>query len=225
MAELLPEACTKFSNEKDKKNRYKGEVKSILAWTECFLAYIAYVAKRDLACVPDLLAYASLIISAATRHFKGNGWQVYDANFRSQAAVNSLTVWAQTNSSLWTTVFSTAEAFNHCTCCLSVDHLSEECHTNSRIKKLPNEDTETSTSRMQARHRVQPICKSWNYSHCVSATCTYRHVCLEYRENHRIVQCPANRCFQPYLKAKTGEEGKGMAMRQAFCGQLDFNHC
>ena len=83
MAELFPEARTEIQNEKDKKNRYKGEVKSILAWTECFLAYIAIVVKRDLARVPDLLAYASLIISAA-RRFKGNGWQVYDANFRNK---------------------------------------------------------------------------------------------------------------------------------------------
>ena len=222
MAELLPEARTEIQNEKDKKNRYKGEVKSILAWTECFLAYIAIVVKQDPARVPDLLAYASLIISAA-RRFKGNGWQVYDANFRSQAAANSLTVWAQTNSSLWTTVFSTAEAVDHCTHCLSVDHMSDECHKNSRSKKLLDEDVGPSTSRAQARHVVQPICKSWNYSHCVSATCAYRHVCLECRENHRIVQCPTNRRFQPYPKAKPGEEGKGMTRRQAFRGQRDFH--
>ena len=161
-------------------------MKSILAWTECFLPYIAIVAKRDSARVPNLLAYASLIISAATRHFKGNGWQVYDANFRSQVAVNSLTVWAQTNSLLWTTIFSTAEVFDHCTRCLSVDHLSEECHKNLRSKKFPDEDAGPSTSRTLARHGVQPICKSWNYSHCVSANCAYRHVCLECRENHCI---------------------------------------
>lgn len=149
-------------------------MKSILAWTECFLPYIAIVTKRDSARVPNLLAYASLIISAA-RHFKGNGWQVYDANFRSQAAVNGLTVWAQTNSLLWTTIFS-----------LSVDHLSEECHKNLRRKKFPDEDAGPSTSRTLARHGVQPICKSWNYSHCVSATCAYRHVCLECRGNHHI---------------------------------------
>ena len=222
MVELLPEARTKFQNEKDKKNRYKGEVKSVFAWTEYFLAYIAIVAKQNSDRVPDLLAYASLIISAA-RRFKGNGWQVYDAKFHSQAAANSLTVWAQTNSSLWTTVFSTAEAFNHCTRCLSVDHLSEECHKNSRSNKFPDEDAGPTTSRTQARHGVQPICKSWNYSHCVSATCAYRHVCLECRENHHIVQCPTNRHFQPYPKAKPGEEGRGMARRQAFRGQRDFN--
>ena len=222
MVELLPEARTKFQNEKDKKNRYKGEVKSVFAWTEYFLAYIAIVAKQNSDRFPDLLAYASLIISAA-RRFKGNGWQVYDAKFRSQAVANSLTVWAQTNSSLWTTVFSTAEAFNHCTRCLSVDHLSEECHKNSRSNKFPDEDAGPNTSRTQARHGVQPICKSWNYSHCVSATCAYRHVCLECRENHHIVQCPTNRRFQPYPKAKPGEEGRGMARKQAFRGQRDFN--
>ena len=170
----------------------------------------------------NLLAYSSLIISTA-RRFKGNGWQVYDTNFRSQAAANSLTVWAQTNSSLWTTIFSTAEAVNHCTHSLSVDHMSEECHKNSRSKKLFDEDAGPSTSKTQARHMIQPICKTWNYSHCVSATCAYHHVCLECRENYCIVQCPTNRCFQPYPKAKPGEEVKGMARRQAFRGQRDFN--
>ena len=91
------------------------------------------------------------------------------------------------------------------------------------VKKFPDEDAGPTTSRTLARHGVQPICKSWNYSHCVSATCAYRHVCLECRENHRIVQCPTNRRFQPYPKAKPGEEGRGMARRQAFRGQRDFN--
>ena len=126
--------------------------------------------------------------------------------FCSQAAANSLTVWAQTNSSLWTTVFSTAEAVDHCTHCLSVDHMSEECHKNSRSKKLFDEDAGPSMSRTQARHVIQQICKSWNYSHCVSVTYAYRHVCLECRENHCIVQCPTNRCFQPYPKAKEKKE-------------------
>ena len=77
------------------------------------------------------------------------------------------------------------------------------------VKKFPDEDAGPTTSRTLARHGVQPICKSWNYSHCVSATCAYRHVCLECRENHRIVQCPTNRRFQPYPKAKPWRRRKG----------------
>ena len=77
---------------------------SVLEVNHVFMVLYALVILCDhIFCVPDLLAYASLIISAA-RRFKGSGWQVYDANFRSQAAANSLTVWAQTNSSLWTTL-------------------------------------------------------------------------------------------------------------------------
>ena len=198
MAELLPEACTEMQNEKDK-NRYKGEVKSILAWTECFLAYIAIVVKQDSARVPNLLAYSSLIISAA-RCFKRNGWQVYDANFRSQAAANSLTVWAQTNSLLWTTIFSTAEAVNHCTHCLSVDHMSEECHKNSRSKKLFNEDAGSSTSRTQARHVIQPICKSWNY----------RPYAIDVITQITKRETDGGRKFRYYAAILSGKNGRGL---------------
>ena len=113
-----------------------------------------------------------------------------------------------TNSSLWTTttIFSTAEAIDHCTHWLSVDHMSDERHKNSRSKKLLDEDGGPSMSRTQARHVVQPVCKSWNYSHCVSATCAYRHVCLECRENHRIVQCP---CQWALLAISERSKGNG----------------
>ena len=79
-----------------------------------FFGIIMYT-KHDLPCIPDLLAYASLNIMNAARCFKGNGWQVYDTNSHSQAAANSLTVKAETNFSLWTTVFNTPEAFHHFT--------------------------------------------------------------------------------------------------------------
>ena len=129
--------------------------------------------------------------------------------FPQQAAASSLIVLAQTNSSLWTTVFSTAEAADHCIHCLSVDHMSDECHKYSRSKKLLDEDAGPSTSRAQARHVVQPICKSWNYSHCVSATCAYRHVCLEYRENHRVVQCPHQQALPAISESQAWRRREG----------------
>ena len=50
MAELLPEARTDIETN-EKKRKKKWVVKSIPAWSECFLAYIAVIAKRDISMV------------------------------------------------------------------------------------------------------------------------------------------------------------------------------
>lgn len=124
--------------------------------------------------IPDLLAYASLIINEA-RWFKGNGWQVYDTNFRSQAAASKISIWAQTNSLLWTTIFSSAEAFDHCSYCVSVNHTTEECTQNQKIKKPMEPDPGLPSSAVKKEATLQPICKNWNYSRCLSPTCSYHH--------------------------------------------------
>ena len=71
--------------------------------------------------LPDLLAYANLIVHAAWC-YEGSGWQVYDRNFRQQAEALRLKKWADTNASLWTMAFFQAKPAEHCTLYISLDH-------------------------------------------------------------------------------------------------------
>ncbi len=84
-------------------------------------------AQKDPTRTADLLAYALLIIHAA-RQYKGNGWQAYDTNFRSQAAATKSVSWAQLNPTLGTSVFCNPAPKVHCDHCMSLDYSTEACH-------------------------------------------------------------------------------------------------
>ena len=83
MAMLLPEslsaalAADDQANTEKKKKGKNRKIKSILAWTECFLTYMGVVLAKQPERLLDLLGYANLIVHAA-RQFEGTQWQVYD---------------------------------------------------------------------------------------------------------------------------------------------------
>ena len=92
MTELLPDKLgqldppeTSGSKDADKK-RSKGKwVANILQWVECFHSYIGVTVQQQPTRTQDFLAYASLVVHAA-RKYKGEGWTVYDKNFRKRAS-------------------------------------------------------------------------------------------------------------------------------------------
>ena len=200
MAELLPEALTQppqAEGDKEKSTRRKQKIKSILPWTEAFLVYIGVVAKRDPARITDLLAYAGNIIHAA-RQYKGMPWQVYDTNFRQQAAATRSTAWAQINTSLWTMAFSSAQARVHCTVCLSVNHTTEECDGQEGNQVLTADTGRASSSSSVGTD----ICMKWNRDGCYFFKCKYRHVCMICESpKHKMGKC-AKHCPDPYPTRK-----------------------
>lgn len=153
--------------------------------TECFLEHRTVISQRDPAHVPDLLAYASLIIGP----LMGNGWHLYDTNFHSQAAANGLMVWAQTNSLLWITVFNTTEA-------VPIASLWIKCQRNAtRIQRA-----KSCSTRMQEPQQAAPTSSN---RFVVCNLCLLPCV-LGMQENHHIVQCLINKCFRHILKPSTG---------------------
>ena len=143
----------------------------------------------------DLLAYLATIVHAA-RQYKGSGWQTYDTIFRQQAANDSTRKWADVNTSLWTTVFCNASPQDHCATCLCLDHTQSDCPT-LQGSKVSDKDN-TPTSAQAETTPPSPICMRFNSQECTSATCSFRHVCLECHGNHRRTRCPLTYRQRPY---------------------------
>ena len=191
MEEMLPDnfPIGELSSGKEKGKQKPYPVPSILAWAECFVSYIGVLAMHQPARTPDLLAYMGVILYAA-RRYEGEEWRMYDANFRKQAAAVGVSKWAEVNPSLWTMAFSNAVASDYCSHCLSIDHKSGDCKKAGdkaeKDKKAPNQPH-------------VPICRDWNKGRCGSATCDYRHVCMECHGEHPETLCCRQRS-KPYYK-------------------------
>ena len=147
---------------------------SISQWVQCFNTYMSIVALKQPSRITDLLAYSSLIVQAH-RKYSGDNWQVYDRNFRQQAAARQPLLWAHIDPGLWTMAFANATANQHCQWCLSLDHPTCEC---------PDRVTDSAV----------PICRRWNWMECSQSSCRYRHICSGcLSPHHKECRCPLGR--------------------------------
>ncbi len=137
----------------------------------------------------DLLAYGSLIVREA-RQYEGRAWLVYDKNFRQQTVALKQKKWAEINTSLCTMAFSQAKAAGHCSHCMSLEHLTSECPSQTKADQSDNGE----------KPFPKPICRNWNNEACRASTCYYRHVCLECQGAHPALRCPVARRYQPYRR-------------------------
>ena len=173
LSEFLPE--TLGAGDSDSQGTSSGtrnrKVSSISQWIQCFNTYTSIVALKQPSRITDLLAYSSLIVQAH-RKYSGDNWQVYDRNFRRQAAARQLLSWAHIDPSLWTMAFANATTNQHCQGCLSLDHPTCEC---------PDRGSDSSV----------PICRRWNWMECSQSSCRYRHICSGcLSPHHKECRCP-----------------------------------
>ena len=81
--------------------QWRSQIRDLATWVEAFMTYVAIRARKSPELVGDLLAYSSLIARGA-RDYRGNGWLVYDFQFRRLAAAGgSVTKWSVKDVSLW----------------------------------------------------------------------------------------------------------------------------
>ena len=190
MASLADDLPT--SKERSKKHRM-NRITNITTWAECFCAYIAVLSERAQSHTQDLLAYMSLIIHAA-RQYKGLEWLTYDSTFGQQAVNNPQKKWSTINTSLWTTIFCNASPQEHCPTCLSLDHMQSDC---SDAPPPKNAKPTTLNQPVEQHSPPSQICIRFNIKGCSSASCTYRHICLECHGVHHRSGCPLLRRPQP----------------------------
>ena len=91
LAELLPDHIGSLSDNlaldnesKTSSKQSKRQVSTILEWVRCFSLYMAVIALKYPARLPDLLGYQVLIVETTMEH-EGDGWLGYDRRFRQMA--------------------------------------------------------------------------------------------------------------------------------------------
>ena len=103
------------------------EVSDPLTWVSCFLAFMA--AKIDHEETRRLAAYGMIIMQLVRKH-GGNGWRLYDKQFRLQQAAGAGLSWVEINPSLLAaTVLGqpSDRGCRPCLLCLAPDHTREDC--------------------------------------------------------------------------------------------------
>ncbi|XP_070179097.1 uncharacterized protein [Littorina saxatilis] len=83
--------------------RGKGEM-SLEQWTSAFHIYMSVYLVAHPECLQDMLAYAELIRGAA-RDFPGNGWLLYDQQFRTVKEADPTRPWGNIDNQLWLQLF------------------------------------------------------------------------------------------------------------------------
>ena len=164
MCEFLPDTLGTVSSpvkggsaDNTLARKKKRKIRTILQWVECFNAFISLVSNSEPNRVPDLLAYSSLIVHAA-RKFEGDGWQVYDRNFRRAATNKPHLKWGEIHTTFWSLAFVNAKPREHCSLCLSINHTTTECDEYDPPKVSPTPNPK--------RPAQSNICRNWNFGTC-----------------------------------------------------------
>ena len=130
----------------------------------------------------------------------GQGWQEYDRNFHSQAAIDRSLWWNSLLPDLQAsaTMGQRTTSGVHCFHCRGVDHVTTQCALGFMQQPLtskPSVGMSSSTMSTGGRHRHgQPcsrlICNSWNTGWCIyPGTCSSRHVCATCHQRHQARDC------------------------------------
>ena len=145
-----------------------AKIESFAQWITCFNTYVSVLATHHPERVRDLLAYASLL-AKASMEYEGTPWLVYDQHFRRQAATLGRLDWAQADPHLWTLYFRQPKSLEGAQDHMARGRTNEVSKIRMRRRQAPDQPYEF------------PICRNWNFSKCTSASCRYRHICLDCR--------------------------------------------
>ena len=90
-----------------KRNKPKHQIVSINTWSSAFLVYSSIYLQRHPSRVQELLKYADIVITAASR-FGGWGWRSYDQQFRMRQQSQPSRSWSIIDGELWALYVATS---------------------------------------------------------------------------------------------------------------------
>ena len=144
----------------------KKQLTNILDWTKCFVVYMAAMAQKFPAEIPEMLAY-QLVIIQASQQYDGNYWRAYDTHFRVNAATSGNRLWSRIDPNLYTRFFTgRARELHWCEHCDSTSHASESCplYSDNRGGKRPASQAEAAPAKR--KNWPSDVCYKFNSSGC-----------------------------------------------------------
>ena len=206
-AELLPdnlELLRRMQATAEQANRRRlRQITTLPTWVQCFATYTGILLRKHAARAQEVMAYLRLVAHEAQCH-SGTGWLLYDARFRQLAASNRSLSWSQLHAPLFAaTILAMDQAPTaRCFHCLEADHTPCCCalEPNDAPPQILREAGPASRTLSGGGSRYRrdrpwdgpkPICRNYNFSSCAGyPDCTFRHICLRCRSNHRMRECP-----------------------------------
>jgi len=153
------------------------EIRDIITWIDCWIAYCQVVLSFSPARSVELLKYLDLIVRAHRSFPSADVWLRYDRGFRRKAACSSVPL-------DWGSTF------------LEVFHQS---YASSNVLQSPSTSGQSFRrsgellrgGEAQSSPSAAEICRTWNNGHCTSgfAVCRRRHECSVCHGLHRSTTC------------------------------------
>ena len=201
------------------------EVVDPLTWASCFLAFMAV--KTDQEETRQMAAYGMIILQIVRKH-NGNGWLLYDKQFRLQQAAGASLSWTDINASLLaaTVLGQTGEKPSRsCQLCLASDHSREECALASLEPHKGSQTTPTHSRLPPPRHIRRPMpyrgpgfCYRFNNGNCTNASCRFEHACSFCSSpSHPEVSCSESRMSRPRGRQSDSKMGPSQ-VKQSVAG-------
>ena len=178
---------------------YRREVPDMLSWLNCFSLYAAVITGKYPYKARELGAYQAMMVSEQ-RRCRGRGWLLYDSGFRQQILSLEETDFSKLNQSLYTTTFlAYGGRGQFCPCCLSSDHLPEDCALHPQ-RAVPVvcfresgasawDDWRMKSGEWRRKRPRRGACFAWNDGKCVSPYCQFEHVCSRCFGDHKQMVC------------------------------------
>ena len=190
-------------------------IPDLATWLQCFAIYAAVIASKQPSCLPDLLAYMS-IIAKASQKFLWPSWVVYDQNFRQEAASCGNSEWARVDPGIYAQCFTDMAIGSEgwCKHCQSIEHTSERCPL---VPAYPNSMEAGLQGRIKSQRRpgaalVPPPQKRVQMAYpddyrikfnrfkgdCkFGKACRFPHVCSACKGPHPVSMCDRVRNAEP----------------------------
>ena len=155
----------------------RREVRDIISWIDCWIAYCQVVLTFSPSRSVELLKYLDLIVRTHRSFPSADVWLRYDRGFRRKAACSPVPLdWGSTDLEVFHQAYASSNVLQPAAL------LSQSFR---RSGELPR------GGEAQGSPSAAEICRTWNSGHCTSgfAFCRRRHECSFRHGPHRSITC------------------------------------
>ena len=166
-----------------KRNKPKTQIVSINTWTSAFLVYSSIYLQRHPSRVQELLKYADIVRTAASR-FGGWGWRSYDQQFRMRQQSQPSRSWSIIDGELWALYVVTS------TNKTTSDHPFRPRGVNTGGFRQQFQRSVASNKGGFKKATTDHFCFDFNKHSCARKNCRYLHKCSKCKQSgHGAFKC------------------------------------
>ncbi len=174
-----------------KSGKPKRHITSIHAWTSAFLIYSSVYLEAHPHRVQELLKYANVVRTAASRCGNGSfAWRLYDQNFRLRMQAQPQRSWGVIDGELWALYVSAPVRRNSLFNSGGMRPTGVRFSAGGGQRQLRYNNQFGGVQSAVQSPGKKPVCFDYNRNGCFRASCIYAHRCIKCNEGgHGSAQC------------------------------------